>query len=254
LPTTPLSRFWRRALARPKSPALGPTAGTNALGEAPSHPPVGIASPPIAKANIPKLTKRTIDDAELLEADSFLWDDGIGEMPREMEAGCVGSPSAVLAARLLILTGCRLDEIMTQQWDYIDFDERAWRLPDSKTGKKIVHLGTPAVEYLQDARRIDSNPWVITSTLPGKPLNDLQPFWQQVRAWTGVKEVRIHDLRHTLASAAVSSGQGFPMIGKLLSHTQVRTKQRYAHLLANPFRAGLELVGDMLRAKPMLVA
>jgi integrase len=40
------------------------------------------------------------------------------------------------------------------------------------------------------------------------------------------------------------------MIGKLLGHTQVQTTQRYAHLLDDPLRAGLEQVGDMLRGKP----
>jgi len=44
-----------------------------------------------------------------------------------------------------------------------------------------------------------------------------------------------------------------PMIGKLLGHTQVQTTQRYAHLLDDPLRAGLEQMGDMLRAKPRLV-
>jgi integrase len=81
----------------------------------------------------------------------------IGEVLREMESERVELSSAILAARLLILTGCRLGEIMTLKWDYIDFHERALRLPDSKTGKKIVHLGAPAVEYLRDAQRIDGN-------------------------------------------------------------------------------------------------
>lgn len=43
------------------------------------------------------------------------------------------------------------------------------------------------------------------------------------------------------------------MIGKLFGHTQVQNTQRYAHLLDDPLRAGLEQVGDMLRAKPRLV-
>jgi len=171
----------------------------------------------------------------------------IGEVLREMESERVELSSAILAARLLILTGCRLGEIMTLKWDYIEFDEHALRLPDSKTGKKIVHLGAPAVEYLQDAQRIDSNPWVITGTLMGKPLSDLQPFWQRVRARAGVKDVRIHDLRHTFASTAVASGQGLPMIGKLLGHTQVQTTARYAHLAADPVRSAADAVATSLR-------
>jgi len=170
----------------------------------------------------------------------------IGEVLREMESEGVELSSAILAARLLILTGCRLGEIMKLKWNYIDFDERVLRLPDSKTGKKVVHLGAPAVEYLQSAQHIDGNPWVITGTLPGKPLSDLQPFWQRVRARAGVKDVRIHDLRHTFASTAVASGQGLPMIGKLLGHTQVQTTARYAHLAAEPVRMAADAVAQNL--------
>jgi integrase len=171
----------------------------------------------------------------------------IGEVLREMESERIELTSAILAARLLILTGCRLGEIMTLKWDYVDFDERALRLPDSKTGKKVVHVGAPAVEYLHSAHRIDGNPWVITGTLPGKALSDLQPFWQRVRARAGVKDVRIHDLRHTFASTAVASGQGLPMIGKLLGHTQVQTTARYAHLASEPVRMAADEIAQSLR-------
>ena len=43
------------------------------------------------------------------------------------------------------------------------------------------------------------------------------------------------------------------MISKLLDHKRVQTTQSYAHLLDDPLRAGIEQVGDMLRAKPKLV-
>ncbi|MFD1510674.1 tyrosine-type recombinase/integrase [Lacimonas salitolerans] len=171
----------------------------------------------------------------------------IGEVLREMEAEGIELPSAVLAARLLILTGCRLNEIMTLKWACVDLAERVLRLPDSKTGAKVVHLGQPAAELLRDAQRVDGNPWVIAGTLPGKPLSDLQPFWQRARARAGVKDVRIHDLRHTFASTAVASGQGLPMIGKLLGHTQVQTTARYAHLAAEPVRMAADAVAQSLQ-------
>ena len=171
----------------------------------------------------------------------------IGDVLREMEIEGIELPSAILAARLLILTGCRLGEIMTLKWEYVDFNEHALRLPDSKSGKKTVHLGTPAVECLQTAQRIHGNPWVITGTLPGKSLSDMQPFWQRTRARAGLKDVRIHDLRHTFASTAVASGQGLPMIGKLLGHTQMQTTARYAHLAADPVRSAADSVATSLR-------
>ena len=83
---------------------------------------------------------------------------------------------------------------------------------------------------------------MILGTLPGGRLSDLQPFWQRVRARAGLKDVRIHDLRHTFASTAVASGQGLAMIGKLLGHTQVQTAARYAHLAADPILAAADQV------------
>jgi integrase len=130
---------------------------------------------------------------------------------------------------------------------HVDLVERVLRLPHAKTGAKLVHLGQPAIEHLQAAPRIKGNPWVIVGTQKGKRLTDLQPFWQRVRARAGLKDARIHDLRHTFASTAVASGQGLPMIGKLLGHTQVRTTARYAHLAADPVRSAADSVASSLQ-------
>lgn len=84
-----------------------------------------------------------------------------------MEAEGFELPSAILAARLLILTGCRLNE-MTLKRAYLHLADRVLRLPDSKTGAKIVHLGDSAVELLRDAPRVDGNQWVIIGTPVGQ--------------------------------------------------------------------------------------
>ena len=129
-----------------------------------------------------------------------------------MEQEGIELPSSIAAARLSILTGCRLGEIMNLKWGHVDIAGKALRLPDFKTGAKIVHLGQPAVEVLEKIERVDGNPWVIVGTKPGARLTDLQPFWQRVRARAGLKDVRIHDLRHTFASTAVASGQGVSVL------------------------------------------
>jgi integrase len=164
-----------------------------------------------------------------------------------METKGIELPSAILGVRLLILTGCRLNEVMTLKWEHVDFAECVLRLPDSKTGAKVVHLGQPAIDILKATKQIEGNPWVITGKLEGKPLSDLQPFWQRVRARAGLKDVRIHDLRHTFASTAVAAGQGLPMIGKLLGHTQVQTTARYAHLAADPLKRAADSVASSLQ-------
>ena len=172
----------------------------------------------------------------------------VGEVLRDMEEERIELPFSIAAIRLLMLTGCRLGEIMTLQWEHVDIAGKALRLPDSKTGAKVVHLGQPAVDVLEELDHIEGNPWVIVGTKPGARLTDLQPFWQRVRARAGLKDVRIHDLRHTFASTAVASGQGLPMIGKLLGHTQVQTTARYAHLAADPVKAAADQVASSIAA------
>jgi integrase len=56
--------------------------------------------------------------------------------------------------------------------------------------------------------------------------------------------VRIHDLRHSYASRALALGEGLPMIGKLLGHTQVQTTARYAHLATQPVKAAAARISD----------
>ncbi|MFM8499896.1 MAG: tyrosine-type recombinase/integrase [Chakrabartia sp.] len=170
----------------------------------------------------------------------------LGDVLREVEQEGREMPSAILAIRLLIYTGCRLSEIMTLQWDYVDLEARTLNLPDSKSGAKKVFLGRPACELLGNAPRQAGNPWVITGTLPGARLTDLQPFWQRVRARAGIPEVRIHDLRHTFASTAIAAGHSLPIIGKLLGHTQVQTTARYAHLAAQPAMVAADSITDVL--------
>ena len=81
----------------------------------------------------------------------------------------------------------------------------------------------------QRIERLDDNPWVIPGKFANTHLQEPQRPWRRIRARAGLDNVRIHDLRHTFASVAVSGGQGLPMIGKMLGHTQVQTTARYAH-------------------------
>jgi integrase len=172
----------------------------------------------------------------------------LGQVLDEMEAERLELSSAIVAVRLLLLTGCRLNEIMKLRWEDVDFTNSVLRLPDSKTGAKTVQLGSAAIAVIERVKRCRFNPHVIRGTQPGKPLSDLQPFWQRVRARAGLKDVRIHDLRHTFASVAVASGQGLPMIGKLLGHSQVQTTARYAHLAGDPLQSAANDVSDAVAA------
>ncbi len=172
----------------------------------------------------------------------------LGEVLRQCEQEGVESASTINLIRLLMLTGCRLSEIQTLKWDYVDFENRALHLPDSKTGVKTVHLGPPALKVLIEIERIEGNPWVITGKLENTHLQEPQRPWRRIRKRAGLDDVRIQDLRHTFASVAVSGGQGLPMIGQLLGHTQVQTTARYAHLATEPVKRATDDVSASIEA------
>jgi len=160
----------------------------------------------------------------------------VGEVLTEMTAEQIEMPSAIAAVRLLMLTGCRLNEIMTLQWGYVDFKLGLLQLPDSKTGAKDVPVGDPVLAVLREISQVTGNPWVLTGKLAGGRLTDLQPFWQRVRARAGLNDARIHDLRHTFASVAAASGMSLLVIGKILGHSSEQTTKRYAHLARGTVR------------------
>ena len=54
------------------------------------------------------------------------------------------------------------------------------------------------------------------------------------------------NLRHSFASRALALGEGLPMIGKLLGHTQVQTTARYAHLARDTVKASAARIGDSI--------
>lgn len=58
----------------------------------------------------------------------------LGATLKQMHAEGVESNSAVNCIKLLLLTGCRLSEIQTLQWKFIDWDDSVIKLPDSRTG------------------------------------------------------------------------------------------------------------------------
>jgi integrase len=161
----------------------------------------------------------------------------LGEALRAMETEENIDPFAAAAIRLLLLTGARRGEILGLRWEWIDHGLGVARLPDSKTGKKVIHLSPAALEVLGDLPRLDGNPFVIAGKRQGTALVGLPKIWQRLRRRAGLPDVRVHDLRHSFASVAAGSGASLLVIGKLLGHTQHATTQRYAHLAHDPVKA-----------------
>ena len=159
--------------------------------------------------------------------------EAIGQSLAALEMLGQVSPMPAAALRLLLLTGARLDEVLSLKWSYIDLEASLANLPDSKTGYKVLHLPLAAVEMLRELPKFD-NEFVFPSDSKSGHLTSLRKPWATICAHAGLSGWRLHDLRHAFASAAVNSGASLPMIGALLGHKNASTTARYAHVAVNP--------------------
>ena len=175
----------------------------------------------------------------------FLTDAEFERLSRVLDkAGTGRGPSlgAISAIRLLMLTGCRKNEILSLRWEGVDLDAGDLTLADAKTGPRAVPLSPSAVRVLAALPRDTGTPWVLPGVKPGTHLTDIDGAWQSVRERAELDDVRLHDLRHSYASRALALGQSLPMIGKLLGHRQVETTARYAHLANDPLKSAANCI------------
>jgi len=172
----------------------------------------------------------------------------LGAALTEAEATGTVSCHAVAAFRLLMLTGCRLTEILTLRWDDVDRTAGELRLRVGKTGARKVALTPMAERVLASIPRIPGNPWVIADARTGGHLKSLYADWHWLREGVGLEELRIHDLRHSYASRALALGESLSMIGKLLGHLDMESTARYAHLARETERAAAGRVGASIGA------
>jgi integrase len=174
----------------------------------------------------------------------------LGEALVTLQAEGELNAHAAAAIRLLVLTGCRKSEILTLQWPFVSFNRRCLDLPDSKTGAKAVPLAPSALEVLaglpRDEPRAGRSHWVFPAARGGGCYSLPYKDWQRVAARAGLPGVRMHDLRHSYASVAVSDGISLYITAKLLGHRQSRTTERYAHLHDDPVRAAAERTAKRL--------
>lgn len=169
------------------------------------------------------------------------------ELPRFLKALAEENDTLSKAAILLLLyTGCRRSEILSMKHDQIRLDEGRIYLPLTKNGRsRAVLLNQKALEILQDlvARKDDTertrnSPFVFPSRQGARKchLYDLRDPIDRVCAIAGIENFRCHDIRHTYASLAVSSGADLYAVQRLLGHSDISMTQRYAHHSSHDLR------------------
>ena len=180
----------------------------------------------------------------------FLSREEIARLHRVLDRYAEGSRSQAQQTdiiRLLLLTGCRMGEIVRLRRDEVRGDRL--QLRDSKTGPRTIMLNAEAQEILDRRMQETGSPWVFPSASDSSRPRARHPsLWYAIRREAGIDDVRLHDLRHTVASQAVLNGVPLTVAARLLGHRNVRMTMRYAHVGDREIEAAAERVGQAIDA------
>ncbi len=146
--------------------------------------------------------------------------------------------------RLLLLTGCRKSEILTLRWSEVDGD--MLRLTEAKTGPRTVWLSGAAQAIIACQPRTRSAFVFPSPRDPTRSLSGQLCLWLRARREAGLEDVRLHDLRHTVASQAVANGVPLPTVARMLGHAQPTMTLRYAHVGDREVEDAAERVGTII--------
>lgn len=133
-------------------------------------------------------------------------------------------PHQVALLRVLALTGARVSEISKAKraW-YVD---KVLTLDKHKTADKA---GGRTIVFSDAADAVVQNIAPRKGYLVGFASYP-NAAWELVRAKAKLEDFKLHDLRHSYASDAISEGFSLDEIGEVLGHLDAATTKRYAHL------------------------
>jgi integrase len=176
----------------------------------------------------------------LSQAEIVTLSDVLAKWPDRTVADCV---------RLILLTGCRRGEAMKMTWDQLQFSDDGsdgvWLKSPTSTKQKKAHrvpLSAPALKIIANQTR--TSKYVFAGKHGG--ICNVKNQWIKIREKAELRDLRLHDLRHSFASILASSGQSLLIIGQLLGHSQPSSTKRYSHFYDQPLREATERVAAVV--------
>jgi len=169
----------------------------------------------------------------------------LGEALAEAEAEGE-NPTAVVAVRLLALTGARLGEIANLSSPEIDRHGRALRFADTKEGASVRPLGAAALAVLDGlpaALRYDGSGYVLAGERRDRPYGGLPKAIARIMARRAeLAGITAHVLRHSFASVADELGYTEATVAALLGQRSGSVTRRYIHHLDRALIAAADRV------------
>jgi integrase len=144
-------------------------------------------------------------------------------------------PSTIAAARMLMYSMCRKNEVLRARWSEFDLDKAQWDIPAERMKSRRPHrvfLSRQALELLEIQRAVSGGyEYAFPSpSIPTVPLADATLNHLFKRLEFGVHEFSPHGTRGTAATLLREHGFGRDVVELLLAHTERnQTAASYHH-------------------------
>ncbi|HEX6076273.1 MAG TPA: site-specific integrase, partial [Micromonosporaceae bacterium] len=132
--------------------------------------------------------------------------------------------------------------------------------PKSERSRRTIALPVPLADALRRHRAEQSRERLAAGSLRedhglvfcqpnGRPIERKSDWreWRKVLTEAGVREVRLHDARHSAATALLMLGVPVRVVADMLGHSQTRvTTDTYQHVLPAMARDAADRLGEAL--------
>ena len=136
---------------------------------------------------------------------------------------------AVGAIRMAALTGWRVGEVLALKWENVDFETGLATLPSTKTGRQTRALGSASLELLASMPRVSDNAHVFAGGVAGTAITykTVRAVFARAAGAADLTDIRLHDLRRTVATNAAAAGVAIHTLRDLLGHSTLAMSNRY---------------------------
>ena len=144
----------------------------------------------------------------------------------------------------LIDLGCRVNELLSLEKRFVDFDNNQINFNDRKNDKAVAVPMTKRVIVIMQSFSMGKKP---TDKLFDVDYSWLNGIWQKARKDLGYADKKfytIHLCRHTCASRLVQRGVPILLVKDWLGHEDIENTMIYAHLQPKALHNYVEVLND----------
>jgi integrase len=161
------------------------------------------------------------------------------------------APVYILACRLQFAFAARINEILSLEWRWVDFERKLIRWPDSKTGYMEKYMDEETFLLLQEApsRRRSAYvcPAVTDFERPLSVYTYVSSGWRRILKIAGVQHCGTHHVRHRAATDIANAVDNVRTGMQMTGHKTVQMYMRYIHPEEQRIRAAQAKMGRARR-------